>query len=334
LHLRRHTRGWRRPHFFLLFLALAAVCIALFFYLPSIIVWSQTAASAEPFPVGVDPERKLIHENAAAAVLFDTSATPLSAATANAGGVLRYLGAVIASSRVYELFAGTGSVPHVVTVNPGTRKEQVAALFGKSLRWDSATQKLFTNLPPVSNEDLNEGTIAPGDYAVSGDSSVAMVQTEIKARFDETVLSRYTPDVQKVVPLNEGLTIASILERETSDPDEMRLISGILWNRIFAGMKLQMDSTLQYAKANGRGTWWPQVVPRDKYINSPYNTYQNVGLPPGPISNPSVAAVLAALNPKKTTCLFYFHDDDGDFHCSDTYVEHVAELKKEYGRGK
>jgi UPF0755 protein len=57
-------------------------------------------------------------------------------------------------------------------------------------------------------------------------------------------------------------------------------------------------------------------------------------LPPTPIANPSVAAVLAALNPKKTTCLFYFHDASAGFHCSDTYEQHVALLKKYYGRGK
>jgi UPF0755 protein len=60
----------------------------------------------------------------------------------------------------------------------------------------------------------------------------------------------------------------------------------------------------------------------------------NKGLPPTPIANPSVAAVLAALNPTKTDCLFYFHDRKGDFHCSETYEGHVAALKKYYGQGR
>jgi UPF0755 protein len=125
----------------------------------------------------------------------------------------------------------------------------------------------------------------------------------------------------------------------------MRIISGIIWNRLFNNMNLQIDATLQYAKASepdGKtsqrgevaGNWWPAVLPKDKYIKSPYNTYENPGLPPGPIATPSVAAVLAALNPVPTSCLYYFHDANGVFHCSDTYVEHVALLKEYYGQGK
>ena len=99
-------------------------------------------------------------------------------------------------------------------------------------------------------------------------------------------------------------------------------------------MKLQIDATLQYVRGSERNGWWPIVRSRDKYIDSPYNTYLYKGLPPAPISNPSVAAVLAALNPKKTDCMFYFHDQAGGFHCTETYEEHVQMLKKYYGRGR
>ncbi|HVY72988.1 MAG TPA: endolytic transglycosylase MltG [Candidatus Paceibacterota bacterium] len=330
---RRNKARLRRPHFFILFAAILVILIVMFFLLPSIVVWSQEHPMNTPFPVGVDPQHKIIKENDRASVLFKDSRY-LNAAVAGAPGFFEMLSNTIASTALYQLMAGAGSVPHIITINPGVRKEQVAALFGKALKWDVSTQKMFTKLPPVSTDMLTEGTIAPGDYALSDNTSVLEVQTEVRNRFDDTVLSRYTPDIQKIVPLTQGLTIASIIERETSDPEEMRVISGIIWNRIFQGMKLQMDSTLQYAKANGKGTWWPQILPKDKYIDSPYNTYQNEGLPPGPISDPSTAAVLAALNPRKTSCLFYFHDDDGVFHCSDTYEQHVAALKKYYGQGR
>ena len=116
----------------------------------------------------------------------------------------------------------------------------------------------------------------------------------------------------------------------------MRLISGIIWNRLFMNMNLQIDATVQYAKANNRAvsSWWPKVLPADISRKSPYNTYLHSGLPPTPIANPSVASVLAALNPKSTSCLFYFHDSMGQFHCTDTYAAHVALLKKYYGQGK
>jgi UPF0755 protein len=100
-------------------------------------------------------------------------------------------------------------------------------------------------------------------------------------------------------------------------------------------MRLQIDATLQYAKgSNPQHVWWPKVTPSDKYIASAYNTYKNEGLPPAPIANPSMEAIIAALNPKKTDCMYYFHDKKAGFHCTKTYEEHVALLKEYYGKGK
>ena len=136
-----------------------------------------------------------------------------------------------------------------------------------------------------------------------------------------------------MVPLSDALTVASLIQREANTND-MRIVSGIIWKRLFNNMKLQIDATVQYAKANRAKTssnWWPQVIPGDSSIKSPYNTYLHEGLPPTPIANPSVAAVLAALNPIDTPCLFYFHDKKGQIHCTETYAEHTALLKKYYG---
>ncbi len=314
--------------------ALIGGLILLFFALPSVVVWQQTNPNAQPpFPVSVDPINKTINENPAAAALF-FKPTPSEAAAIDAQNIFAAIARVIASTPLYQFAATEAAVPSVITINPGLRKEQVAALFGKKLGWDSNQQKQFLQLPPVSSAGLEDGTISPGDYLASNGDSIAVVQEQVQQRFQDDVLSRYTPAVQKVVPLEQGLTIASIIERETSDPQDMRIVSGIIWNRLFAGMKLQMDSTIQYSKATGKGTWWPQVSPKDKYIDSPFNTYQHDGLPPSPISEPSTAAVLAALNPAKTSCLFYFHDDDGVIHCSDSYEQHVAMLKKYYGQGR
>lgn len=314
--------------------ALIGALLILFFLFPSFVVWQQTNPNAySPFPVSVDPIKKIINRNPSADAMFYVP-TPTEAAAIDAKNILVAIGRVIASTPVYQFAAAGGAVPSIVTVNPGLRKEQVAALFSKRLGWDTNQQRQFTQLPPVASAQLKEGTIAPGDYLIASGDSILAVQEQVQQRFQDEVLSRYTSTVQKIVPLEQGLTIASIIERETSDPQEMRIISGIIWNRLFAGMKLQMDSTLQYAKATGKGAWWPQLSPRDKYIDSPYNTYQNEGLPPDPIAEPSTAAVLAALNPAKTSCFYYFHDDNGVIHCSETYDGHVAMLKKYYGQGR
>jgi len=110
----------------------------------------------------------------------------------------------------------------------------------------------------------------------------------------------------------------------------MKLISGIIWNRIFSGMKLQMDATLQYAKGNKKDGWWRKVTSRDKRIKSSYNTYLYKGLPPGAIANPGLSAINAAFNPQKTNCIFYLHDRNRRIHCTRTYKEHKRNIKKYY----
>ena len=224
-----------------------------------------------------------------------------------------------------------------MTIYPGYRKEQVANAFGMALGWDSAEKQSFLALASTSDPALTEGMFVPDTYALENTTETPDVEKLLADKFQTTILSRYGTSTAAAVPLDEALTIASLIERETSDPEEMRTISGIIWNRMFNGMNLQIDASVQYAKADANSaksknpTWWPQLTSNDKYIKSPYNTYANEGLPPTPISNPSIAAVIAALNPVQTDCLFYFHDKNGGFHCSATYAEHVALLKKYYG---
>ena len=106
----------------------------------------------------------------------------------------------------------------------------------------------------------------------------------------------------------------------------MRLISGIIRNRLEIGMPLQIDATLQYIRGD-EDNWWPVPRSEDKKIESPYNTYQNVGLPPTPIATPGEDAIKAALNPLDTDCLFYLHDSRGNIHCSTTYEQHKKNVR-------
>ena len=92
-------------------------------------------------------------------------------------------------------------------------------------------------------------------------------------------------------------------------------------------MKLQVDATLQYAKGSVENDWWPQVSGKDRKIKSPYNTYLHDGLPPSPISNPGAAALYAAYNPQKTSCLFFLHDKNRQIHCTKTYEEHKKNIE-------
>jgi UPF0755 protein len=129
------------------------------------------------------------------------------------------------------------------------------------------------------------------------------------------------------INIDTAVRIASIIQREAAGKQDMNLISGVIWNRLFKGMSLDMDATLQYAKGTSTN-WWPQVASKDKNIVSPFNTYQNKGLPPTAISEPSIDAIKAAMNPAKTDCLFYLHDNYRNIHCTVTYAAHVENIQR------
>lgn len=293
------------------------------------------------FPVTVDPKNKVIVESDHVNAFLEGEKSPLQATIKNTGGafwnIFGKLATTISTMPWYQNIAGVaGARNHFVTITPGMRKEQVANAFAIALKWNNDQKIEFMTAETFATLPLSEGSFSPGIYSVAVDTTPAKAQTLVNSHFTQEILSHYGITTAQVVPLEQALTIASLIEREAGGADDMRIISGIIWNRIFVNMKLQIDATLQYTKASSSasGSWWPKVVPADMYRKSPYNTYLNKGLPPTPIANPSVASVLAALNPKNTTCMFYFHDNAGQFHCTDTYAEHVALLKKYFGRGK
>ncbi len=316
-----------------------ALALAMF-SLPSVIAVDIKFARLDPpkpaFPITVNPQNRTIIEDPNVEAILDEHQSGLQAAASTASTIITQLAVWISQLPVYHTLAGAAG-SGLVTVKPGFRQEQVADAFARELDWNPTQKATFLKQLKVAEPTMQEGEFVPGVYAVHGFMAPGDVQIMLSEEFEHEIKARYSSSTEEMLPLDDALTIASMLEKETSDPDEMRIISGIIWNRLWKGMNLQIDATLQYAKATNATkvtTWWGPVVPKDKYIKSPYNTYQNKGLPPGPIASPSTAAVLAALNPKKTDCIFYFHDKHGGFHCSPTYKQHVALLKKYYGQGK
>lgn len=114
------------------------------------------------------------------------------------------------------------------------------------------------------------------------------------------------------------IIMASILEKEGRTLEEKRAIAGVLWHRIEVGMPLQVDAVFSYIKDV------PLFSPRfsDLELESPYNTYLNKGLPPGPIGNPGIASIQAAATPIPTTALFYLTGNDGVTRFAKTFEEH------------
>lgn len=320
-------RGYQPSKWFTALVSAFFVLSILFFVLPYIAPYSHSEVSLPPFPVSVDPHNKLIipySDPLASGQYFVASALQ------GLGDATQLAAAAIISTDVYQGLTGDSS-PVAVTIPPGLRKEQVANILDRELGWSNVQRELF--LDAVEEAGGTEGMLYPSTYVMHASTSPSEAYDIIAERFEERVLARYTKETEELVPVKDALTIASIIEREAGTVAEMRTISGILWNRLFVGMRLQADSTLSYARGTGRNGWWPVPRSQDKFIKSEYNTYQHAGLPPGPIASPSVPAIMAALNPEETTCLFFFHSR-GDFYCSDTYEEHVAELRRIYGRGR
>ena len=218
----------------------------------------------------------------------------------------------------------------IIRVEEGLRKEEVANIMAGKLGWNDAEKNSFINAHLALETANMEGHYFPKTYLISKNENPLAVGNIM---FDEFLKQAGKIEKAKnaeIVNEDTALKIASIIQREAGGRSDMRLISGIIWNRIWDGMKLQVDATLQYAKGSEEDGWWTRVSPEDKNINSSYNTYLHKGLPPSPIANPGVDAIYAAFNPQKTNCMFYLHDKNRKIHCAETYEEHLTNIKKYY----
>jgi UPF0755 protein len=125
----------------------------------------------------------------------------------------------------------------------------------------------------------------------------------------------------------EGLILASIIEKEASAWDDRAEISGVFHNRLFIGMLLQSDATVNFATGkNDAG-----VSFQDQLIDSPYNTYRYAGLPPTPINNPRIQSLEAALSPNTTPYYFFYHTPDGETFFNEDFESHSAGVCRDLG---
>jgi uncharacterized YceG family protein len=287
-------------------------------------------AIASPFPVSVDPKAKTITDSTAAEIYLETKVASNHTNSKSTAGFFALLQSKLGQFALYQNLATPMS--RTLIINSGERSEEITENFAGVLGWTGAEQAEFIKKMTDEAPTSTSGKMYPGKYIVNKNVTPEEMVLMVADRFNAEVRTRYTGDVEAVVPLKDALKIAALLEREAYDFEDMRYISGIIWNRLFIDMRLQIDATLQYVRGTNKNEpWWPVPTPADKYLKSPFNTYQNAGLPPEPIANPSIDAIVAALNPRQTDCLFYFHANNGTFYCSKTYEEHVAGLRKVFG---
>lgn len=169
-----------------------------------------------------------------------------------------------------------------------------------------------------------EGYFFPATYKISDDASIESITKlfldTMEVKLEEVDFSNTTLDMHQI------LTLASVVERETLLDSDKPIAAEVFFNRIEQGMPLQSDITVLYAKQEHK----EQVLYEDLEFESPYNTYLNSGLPPGPISTVSVASIDAVANPDDNNYLFFFADQNtGELYYSETLEEHQA-ISSEY----
>lgn len=216
-----------------------------------------------------------------------------------------------------------------VTVYGCRRKEETSEIIDQTIGWSEAQFDQWNGAYRSLGQEYIEGVYYPDTYLIAKDASGADVARKFIDRFNEVftpVADRFTG---QDIKWTTGLKIASLISREAAGPEDMKLISGIIWNRLNRGMKLEIDVTMQYTRGRRPdGGWWGQIDLSQKRNDSPYNSYRYSGLPPTPICSPTIDAITAVLEPEETDCLFYLHDKNKQIHCAETYEEHKENIGK------
>ncbi len=225
-----------------------------------------------------------------------------------------------------------------LTILAGWRLEEVAAALpttGLSITPDEflrAARSLFGDeiLPGHPELQNVEGFLFPGSYTFDRTASPEKVLAVILQNFAAQVPQELRDGFDRQgLTLEQAIILASIVQKEAMVPEEQPIIASVFYNRLRDGMKLDSDPTVQYALgySQAKKTWWKNPLSAgDLTVQSPYNTYINTGLPPGPISNPGLTALQAVAYPAETP-YYYFRarcDGSGRHNFAKTYAEQVG----------
>ncbi len=222
----------------------------------------------------------------------------------------------------YRLTSGRQGVPSInITVPEGLSNREVANVLAKSLTRFSTERFL-------SLAKKDEGYLFPDTYTFLSNATEEQVLTEMRQNFSKRTES-LSDDISIFgKPIQAIMTMASLIEGEARTPETRRQISGILWKRLALGMPLQVDAVFPYIL--GKNTF--EVTTDDLKVDSPYNTYKYTGLPPGPINNPSLDSISAAVTPSETKYLYYLTDSEGVMRYAVTHAEHLKNRAKYLGK--
>jgi UPF0755 protein len=235
---------------------------------------------------------------------------------------------------VSALNGGHGMV-NTITIPEGYSIAQITPLLARTLKVPADSVKvamrdtaLLARLD-IPNPTL-EGYVFPDTYAFPLGTTARQAVREMVYSFER----RWKPDwdaslAELKINRNDLVTMASIVEKEARVAEERPVIAAVYYNRLRRGMRLQADPTVQFARGHHTG----RVLYKDLEIQSPYNTYINKGLPPGPIASPGVASLTAAAHPANVPYLYFVASRDGHHEFRMTLQEHTNAIRQVRAKG-
>lgn len=210
-----------------------------------------------------------------------------------------------------------------ITIPEGYNLRDIGFVFENLRMWQAEEVWEVTGLP--ATKDSMEGFLFPDTYFVpAGINPSSMVQV-MRDNFEKKVAEALKEKIEESErSLFEIITMASLIEKEAATEEDRKLISGILWKRLDAGMPLQVDAVFPYII----GKYSLQLTTEDLKIDSPYNTYLYKGLPLGPIANPGLESIITTLKPEESPYWYYLSDKEGNVYYSTTYQQHLIKKEK------
>lgn len=210
-----------------------------------------------------------------------------------------------------------------VTIIEGLRKEEVAEIIAQKYQ-----------IPEIEfNKEATEGYLFPDTYSIpngaTSEKIISILRENFDKKFDEELRSQAR---KRNLTVEQVVILASLVEREARTDEDKQEVANILLKRLREEWHLNIDATIQYdlGYQAGEKRWWKKSLSLDDLeIDSPYNTYKVIGLPPGPICNPGLAALSAVANADESTPYWYYVSDvDGKLHYAKTLEEHNQNIER------
>ncbi|MFV1885550.1 MAG: endolytic transglycosylase MltG [Balneola sp.] len=219
--------------------------------------------------------------------------------------------------------------PVPVVILPGINQERFAESISSQINVEKEavlgvlTDSLFLSELHLSSEELF-GRMLPETYLMYWTSTPKEVIRRVLREFNSQIIDQFSEDVnEQGLTIDDIVTMASIVEWEANIEEEKPIISGLYWNRYNRRMRLQADPTVNFALGERR-----RLLFEDYQLDHPYNTYLNRGLPPGPITNPSLSTIEATVYPQEHDYIYMVANPEGGHVFTRTFEEHQIESEK------